>query len=108
MMPNIANKLTDSVKGQYFRHVSTGEIIEALELIYSNPQIDPNKKFLSARDPITGKFLSIPYKDTIEYLTLSKNEATKLRDSAQEKSNRLAEVVKSVELQYLQSDQGAS
>lgn len=100
-MPSIANKLTDSIKGQYFRHIHTGLVIEAEELVYPSSQEDPNKKFILARNPMDGTFLTIPYKDVAEYLTLSETEAVHLRDYLKEHSERLSRDANEVESQYL-------
>ncbi|MCH8945343.1 MAG: hypothetical protein IIA85_00275 [Nanoarchaeota archaeon] len=104
-MPSIANILSDSVKGQYFRNAHTGRVIEALELIYPCSQVDPNEKFFTARNPLTGEFLSIPYGEIVEYLTLSDAEAVHLRNHFQEHSERLERAAGSVESQYLQPGQ---
>ena len=100
-MPSIANRLTDSIKGQYFRHAHTGLVIEACELVYPNSGKDPNEKFILARNPMDGKFLAIPYREIVEYLTLSKTEAVSLTEHLQGHSERLLGASNNVASQYL-------
>lgn len=102
-MSSLANKISNSIEGQYFKHIHTGMVIETLELIYPSRE-DPNQKFLLVRSPLSGECMSIPYKDTTNYLTLSKAEADTLMKSLQGHSERLSKAAKNVASQYHLND----